>query len=207
MRVLSRRRSVILTVLWLGVALFAIWPASRLASYLAARSLARLAPEPFATIDRPAANARVGHELVVAGRVVHETIRAPLWLLVSRAGAAWEPEGAIETASGAWERAMWLGGRKGTNYRLVVVAAPHPLPASFAQAQEELEKERWRHQLLLQQNEEAGGRRPWEAAPLGDGTYPPLPANARLVAALDVVLAEPASLLPPDGQGKSRARR
>jgi hypothetical protein len=168
----------------------AAWPLSKLSSALAARSLAKLTPAPVATIDEPAPNAAVvGLAQTIKGRVVHETIRAPLWLLMSEAGDAWQAEGQIATGSGAWQREVWLPGRKGTRYRLAVVAAEIPLHNDL-QHPKKKEEPPWMRDSELAREASWRAAERWWTAPLGDGTYPPLPEGARLVTSVDVVQSQ-----------------
>jgi hypothetical protein len=132
---------------------------------------------------------------VVKGRVVHETIRAPLWLLVSRAGRAWEPQGPVNSSSAEWSDQVRLLGREGTRHRLAVVAAELSLVTELKAQVERRPREEYMAWLIRRTEwGEAGvGFGAFEAAidakaPLGDGTYPPLPAGASLVASVDVVV-------------------
>ena len=181
------RRQLGWAYLGVGVVVLAAWPLSKLSSALAARSLAKLTPAPVATIDEPAPNAAVvGYDLNVKGRAVHETIRAPLWLLSSEAGHAWHPEGPIATGSGAWQQRVWLTARKGTRYRFAVIAAEMPLHNDLQHPQKTPEPLWMRdRELAREANMAAAARR--STTPLGDGTYPPLPEGARLVTSVDVV--------------------
>jgi hypothetical protein len=170
-----------------GAAVLAAWPLSKLSSALAERSAAKLTPAPVATIDEPAMGAAVASsELTVKGRAVHETIRAPLWLLSSEAGGAWQAEGQIATGSGTWQRSVWLGGRKGTRHRLAVVAAEIPLHNDLQHPKKQ-EEPIWMRDRQLAWEARMAAARHWWTAPLGDGTYPPLPEGARLVTSVDVV--------------------
>jgi len=185
------RRQLGWAYLGVGVVVLAAWPLSKLSSALAARSLAKLTPAPVATIDEPAPNAAVvGYDLNVKGRAVHETIRAPLWLLSSEAGQAWHPEGPIATGSGSWQRSLWLHGRKGTRYRLAVVAAEMPLHNDLQHPKAEKEPIWMRNWELAREAHMRAAER-WRTAPLGDGTYPPLPQGAHLVTSVDVVQSQP----------------
>jgi hypothetical protein len=170
-------------------ATLAAWQLTRLSSWLGARSLARLTPPPFATIDQPTPSARIGSFVVVKGRVAHETVRAPLWLVVSEGGRAWKPEGQIETAAGTWRRRVRLPGRVGMHYRLAVVAAEIPLHRQF---NEQLARPPWRPPCwwLEEKGGCAGERRAWREADTGDGrTYPPLPEGAARIAFADLVVS------------------
>jgi hypothetical protein len=180
------RRQLSWAYLGVGVVVLAAWPLSKLSSALAARSLAKLTPAPVATIDEPAANAAVESYLTIKGRAVHETIRAPLWLLSSEAGHAWHPEGPIATGSGAWEQHVWLGGREGTRYRFAVIAAEMPLHNDLQHPKKTPEPLWMRDSELAREANMAAAARRW-TTPLGDGTYPPLPEGARLVTSVDVV--------------------
>ena len=176
------RRQLSWAYVGVAVAVLAAWPLSKLSTALAGRSLAKLTPAPVATIDEPAANAAVENYLTIKGRAVHETIRSPLWLLSSEAGDAWHPEGPIATGSGAWEQHVWLGGRKGTRYRFAVVAAELPLHNEL-QHPKPKEEPLW----MRDQESRAAAAARWRTSSLGDGSYPPLPAGARLVTSVDVV--------------------
>jgi len=179
------RRQLSWAYVGVAVAVLAAWPLSKLSTALAGRSLAKLTPAPVATIDEPAANAAVENYLTIKGRAVHETIRSPLWLLSSEAGDAWHPEGPIATGSGAWEQHVWLGGRKGTRYRFAVVAAELPLHNEL-QHPKPKEEPLW----MRDQESRAAAAARWRTSSLGDGSYPPLPAGARLVTSVDVVQGE-----------------
>jgi hypothetical protein len=195
MTLLSTRRTLGWTALALGVGVAAAWPLSKLASTLADRSLRRLTPKPWATIDVPSPGAGVTCFNVVKGRVAHETIRAPLWLLVSRAGRAWEAQGAINSSSDTWSHEVRLLGRKGTRHLLALIAAELPLATQLKAQVEGRPREEYM-QWLRRRTEwgEAGaGFGTFEAAayanaPLGDGNYPPLPGGASLVASVEVVI-------------------
>ena len=184
------RRTLPLIAISVGLLLAVAWPLTRLASFLIARSVTNLTPAPFATIDAPAPNAAVNDTIVLKGRVAHETIRAPLWLLSSRADKAWRPEAPIPTATGEWQREVYLWGRKGMQYRLAIIAAEIPL---HNELKRQVERQRDEHSpCWLAPTEEGGGRgqamqRCYREAPLGDGRYPPLPEGARLVTSVDVV--------------------
>jgi hypothetical protein len=158
----------------------AAWPLQRLSALLAAHSLARMTPAaPVATIDEPAMDATVGAVLVAKGRAVHETIRAPLWLLSSRAGSKWQPEGPIATGAGTWTRTIWLRGPAGTHHRLAVVAAEIPLHRQF---EEQVAQAPWTPPCWWLEGQDACRGRGWRNADLGDGrTYPALPDGATLV--------------------------
>lgn len=189
------RRGFAWTALAIGVGIAVAWPLTKLASMLADRSLRRLTPKPVVTIDVPAPDARVACLTVVKGRVVHETIRAPLWLLVSRAGKAWEPQGAVNSSSAEWSREVRLLGRKGTRHRLVVIAAELPLATALKDRMAGRPHEEYLAWLRRRTEwGEAGvgigafNAMAYATAPLGDGTYPPLPRGASLVASVDVVI-------------------
>ena len=179
------RRQLSWAYVGVAVVVLAAWPLSKLSTALAGRSLAKLTPAPVATIDEPATDAYVTHQLAVKGRAVHETIRAPLWLLSSEAGDPWRPEGQIATGSGTWQHNVWLTARKGTRYRLAVIAAEIPL-------HNELQHPKPREEPLWMRDQEsrAAAAARWRTSSLGDGTYPPLPAGARLVTSVDVVQGE-----------------
>jgi hypothetical protein len=178
------RRALISAALVAAAALGLGWPLARLASSLAARSLARLTPVPFATIDSPSPNAAVGVLVTVKGRVVHETIRAPLWLFVSEAGRAWEPQAPLDTSSDFWQQEVELFGRKGTRYRLAVAAVELPLQNELRRRLAERPFPPWMHDLEWRLQERHARR----TAPLGDGSYPPLDDGAHIVTSVDVVV-------------------
>ena len=153
------------------------------------RSLAKLTPAPFATIDAPAANTTVAAMLTLNGRVTHETIRAPLWLLSSEAGREWRPEGAIATGSGAWQKQIFLNSREGTHYRLALVAAEIPLHYRLKDQLYAREHPPWWPPPCWRNWQEEGGGARCPEMPLGDGkTYPPLPEGANLVTFADVTI-------------------
>ncbi len=183
-------RLFIVAALWLGVAVALGWPITRLASWLAARSLARLTPAPFATIDSPAANASVPAEVIVAGHAAHETIRAPLWLLVSEAGGPWEPQAAVNTSGSTWRQAIRLTSRNGTHCRLVIAAVELPLQNELRRRVAKRSEPAWYWSSPEGWEQSVVAMRGWKTAPLGGGSYPALPAGARLVASVDVVIAD-----------------
>jgi hypothetical protein len=190
------RRGFGWTALAIGVGVGAAWPLTKLASMLADRSLRRLTPKPILTIDAPAPDARIECLFtIIKGRVVHETIRAPLWLLISRAGGAWEPQGPVNSSSGEWSHKVRLLGREGTRHRLAVIAAELSLANALKAQVEERPREEFMNWLRRRTEwGEAGvGFGTFEAAayakaPLGDGSYPPLPRGASPVASVDVVI-------------------
>ena len=170
-------------------ATLAAWHLTKLSGWLGARSRAGLTPAPFATIDEPARDARVGSFVVVKGRVVHETVRAPLWLVVSEGGRDWRPEGPIATGSGNWQRRVLLPGHVGMHYRLAVIAAEIPLHRQFG---ERLAHPPWTPPCWWREEKGgcAGERQAWRTADPGDGrTYPALPEGAALVTFADLVVS------------------
>lgn len=183
------RRQLVWAYLGVGAAVLAASQLMKVSSALVARSVAKMTPAPFARIDEPAAGARVGAFVVVKGRVAHETVRAPLWLVVSEGGHDWKPEAPIETGSGRWQERVLLPGRVGMHYRLAVIAAEIPL---HRQLGEQLAHPRWLPPCwwLEEQGSCAAQRRAWREADTGDGkTYPPLPDGAALVTSADVIVA------------------
>ena len=183
------RRQLGWAYLGVGAAVLAAPQLMKLSAALVARSVAKMTPAPFATIDEPAAGARVGAFVVVKGRVAHETVRAPLWLLVSEGGDEWKPEAPIETASGSWRKRVLLPGRVGMHYRLAVIAAEISL---HRQLGEQLAHPRWTPPCwwLEEKGGCAGSIRAWREADTGDGkTYPQLPGGAALVTFADVVVS------------------
>jgi hypothetical protein len=131
--------------------------------------------------------------VVLKGRVAHETIRAPIWLLSSRAGEAWRSEAPIATATGTWQHEVYLWGRKGTRVRLALVAAEIPLHNELKRQLEHRRDEGppcARSPLEPVETFGPDGNRVeacYRRASLGDGRYPPLPEGARLVTSIDVV--------------------
>jgi hypothetical protein len=194
-----------------AAAVLAAWPLQRLSQALVARSLAKSAPAPVATIDEPAPNSAVTVEVTVKGRAVHETISGWLWLLKSEAGGEWKPEGGpIATGAGTWRRQVVMSGRKGMHYRLAVVAAQAPLNERLKEQLHALQNPPLRF-LDRYEEEGAGWGRAWHArdnwahAPLGDGkTYPPLPDGAALVTSADVVAGDRENPFSPPGPMSKR---
>src|SRR5262245_43985696 len=187
------RPTLPLIAIGIGIVLALAWPLSRLSEALTARSVAGLTPAPFATIDSPAPGAGIDAVAVLQGRVAHETIRAPIWLVSSRAGAAWRAEAPIATGTGTWEHKVYLWGRKGTQARLALIAAEIPLHNELKRQLERQRDERPPCEPSpLEPVETFGPRGRWieecyRRASLGDGRYPPLPEGARLVTSVDVV--------------------
>jgi len=203
------RRQLGWAYLGVGAVVLAAWPLSKLSSALAARSLAKLTPAPVATIDVPATSDATNGELLVEGTAVHETIRAPLWLLSSD-GGPWEPEGPIATATGAWQQQVWLRGKQGTRYRLSVVAAELPLHDRYKRLLADVERSRRRHMYA----DEPGPVWWLRRATLTDLRLPPLPDGATAIASVDVVvdrqevwggplMLEPKGSRPPSPAGPS----
>ena len=179
------RRQVGWAYVGVGAAVLAAWGLTKVSAALAERSLARMTPEPVATIDQPRAGAVVGEEVVVEGTAVHETIRAPLWLLSSEGGRDWEPEGEIATGSGTWREEIWLTARKGTHVRLAVVAAELPLHNAFKQQKLSPDRTPW----MFDPEWRRALHERWLTASVAE-PYPPLPAAARVVTFVDVVQGE-----------------
>ena len=183
-------RQFIVATLWLGAAVALGWPLTRLASGIAARSLTRLTPSPFATIDSPAANASVPAEVIVTGRAAHETVRAPLWLFVSEASGPWEPQAAVDTSVGTWRQAVRLTSRNGTHCRLAIAAVELPLQNELRRRVAKRSEPAWYWSSPEGWEQRVVAIRGWKTAPLGGGSSPALPADARLVASVDVVIAD-----------------
>jgi len=179
------RRQVCWAYVGVGAVVLAAWGLTNVSAALAQRSLAKLTPAPVATIQQPRAGAVVGAEVVVEGTAVHETIRAPLWLLSSEGGRDWQPEGEIATGSGRWRDEIWLSARKGTHVRLAVVAAELPLHNAFKAHKRNPDGAPW----MLDPDWRASLHERWMTASLAEA-YPPLPAAARVVTFVDVVQGE-----------------
>ena len=179
------RRQLGWAYLGVGAAVLAAPQLMKLSAALVARSVAKMTPAPVATIEHPRAGATIGADVVVEGTAVHETIRAPLWLLSSEGGRDWRPEGELATGTGAWRRQIYLRARKGTRVRLAVVAAEIPLHNAFKKELAHPDGPPW----MLEPEWRAIAHERWMTANLGDA-YPPLPGDARLVGSVDVVQGE-----------------
>ena len=135
-------------------------------------------PEPFATIDSPAAGALQPRCFVARGRVDPGTIRKPLWLIKADAGGGgWREVGRVYPPPGTWGSRVCASGDRTSEVGLALILADDELDAKLSGplvAEPESETPDWLSGRCPRR-EQQGPCGHWHG-------FPPLPAGATPVA-------------------------